>query len=64
MTRDWDLINKKIEEVVRLIQKEGLMMVAATFGTEDEIDNWQYKIWISKKHQKIKKKKLKDGQNK
>lgn len=59
MTDNWDLINDKIEEVVRLIQKDGLSMVSATFGTDDKINNWQYKIWIPKKHQKTKKKIIK-----
>ena len=54
MTENWDLINDKIEEVVKLIQKDGLTMVYATFGTDNEINNWQYKIWIPKKHQKTK----------
>jgi len=52
MTENFELINKKLEEVVRLIQKDGLTMVSATFGTDDEINNWQYKVWIPKKHQK------------
>ena len=49
---EWDLINEKTMEVTRLIQKSGLSMVSATFGTDDEINNWQYKIWIPKSKQK------------
>lgn len=48
MVEKWDEINEKIQEVVKLIQSEGLTMVSATFGTDDEINNWQYKIWIPK----------------
>ena len=54
-SEEWDLINDKITEVTRLIQKSGLTMVNATYGTNDEISNWQYKIWISKSNQKRKK---------
>ena len=46
----WDEINKKIEEVVTMIKEDGLTMVSATFGN-DELNNWQYKIWIPKRHQ-------------
>ena len=52
MVDRWDEINQKIEEVVRLIESEGLTMVEATFGTDDNINNWQYKIWIPKSKQR------------
>lgn len=51
--KEWELINEKITEVTRLIQKSGLTMVSATYGTDDEINHWQYKFWIPKS--KIKK---------
>ena len=51
-SEEWDLINDKITEVTRLIQKSGLTMINATFGTDDEINNWQYKFWIPKSKQK------------
>lgn len=46
------LINEKITEVTKLIQKSGLTMVSATCGTDDEINNWQYKFWIPKSKQR------------
>ena len=49
---DWHLINDKIEEAVSLVQKNNLVMVEGEFGTDDEINHWQYKIWLPKKHQK------------
>lgn len=52
MTENFNLIDDKIEEVVRLIQKSGLTMVSATFGTKDNINNWQYKIFIPKSKQR------------
>ena len=51
-SKEWDLINDKITEVTRLIQESGLTMVCATFGTDDTINNWQYKFWIPKSKQK------------
>lgn len=51
-SKEWDEINEKITEVTRLIQKSGLTMVSATFGTDDEINHWQYKFWIPKSKQK------------
>lgn len=47
-TKDWDSINDKIIEVTKQIQESGLTMVSGTFGTNDGINNWQYKIWIPK----------------
>lgn len=52
MTENWDLINKKTEEVVELLIKSKLTMISATFGCDDEKNHWQYKIWIPKKHQR------------
>lgn len=48
----WKLINEKSEELTRLVQASGLTMVNAQFGTNDNINNWNYKIWINKKDQK------------
>jgi hypothetical protein len=57
MPDNWEEINDLLEEATKLIKKEGLTMVSATFGTP-ELNNWQYKIWLPKKHQK--KRKLND----
>jgi hypothetical protein len=51
-SEEWDLINDEIMKITKLIQKSGLTMVSGTFGTNDGIDNWQYKIWIPKSKQK------------
>lgn len=48
----WDVLNAKLEEVTRLIQESGLTMVSAKFGTDDNINNWQYRVWINKKDRK------------